>query len=78
MKRRLIQRNKAQQSRGLFIYGTATKPLMFRVCDPWPETTAHNYKNCRRKLRRYQRKLDTINLTAEVIRAFLSGEKHRP
>ena len=54
MKRQLTQRNKARQTLALCIYGIPTKPFLFRIYGPRPETSVHTRRFCKRKQKRRQ------------------------
>jgi hypothetical protein len=52
MKRQLIQLNKARQTCALRTYGTPTKPFLFSIYGPRPETSVHTRLFCKRKEKR--------------------------
>ncbi len=74
MKRWLIRRNKNQQCISLHTYGTPVKPADFRAYGPWPETTAHTRRLCKRKTKRWAARWKGNNFTSEEIKTFLRSE----
>lgn len=74
MKRILTKRNKARQSRALSLFGFPTKPVLFRPIGPWPKVEVDNFFVCRRRRKRMDRKSAALDVTPEMVTAFLQGQ----
>ena len=74
MKRLLKKRNKAQLTWALLLFGSSTKPVLFRPIGPWPEVEFDNFSVCPRRQKRMDRKTAALGVAPEMVTAFLQGQ----